>query len=461
MRRHGNETIAAIATASGGGIGIVRVSGPDALALAGRIFRGRGGHPLAAAPPFRLVLGTVSDLSSGTPIDEVLAVHMPAGRSYTGEPTVEIQAHGGRAVLEAVLLAALDAGARPAGPGEFTRRAYLSGRIDLTQAEAVAALVAAQSDEERRCALQQLQGAVAGQCRLIRDRLVDLVSRIDAALDLEDGECPGDIPGAGEIAAVAQEMLRLAGEARGRRSPRGGVRVVFAGRTNSGKSSIFNYLLDCERSIVSALPGTTRDYVEERSAFGGASVTLVDTAGFRMTDDSVEAEGVRRSLQQLSEADIVVLVLDGSEPYHPDDGRLLEMVSGLAPIVAVSKADLPLRLDHAQLGPGLPKIGSFSISTLTGEGCARFAEALAVRCRTAAEASGLPTAAPSERHRAALLEAAARLGAAADRTADLGGRLDQVAHEVHAALRALGEITGETATDEILDRIFSRFCIGK
>ena len=187
MKRPGNDTIAAVATGAGGGIGIVRISGPDALPIAARIFRGRGGRLLEAFPPFLLVLGEATDPDSSEPIDEVLAVHMPEGRSYTGESTVEIQGHGGRVVLEAVLQAALRAGARCAGPGEFTKRAFLSGRLDLTQAESVVELICAEDEESRRAAMRQLHGAVAGETSLLREQLLDLVARVEAALDFEEG----------------------------------------------------------------------------------------------------------------------------------------------------------------------------------------------------------------------------------------------------------------------------------
>lgn len=461
MNSPGNETIAAIATAVGGGIGIIRVSGPAALAIANQIFRDRGGRPLAAAPPSSLVLGTVSDPTSGAPIDEALAVHMPGGRSYTGEPTAEIQAHGGRLVLDAILQAVIDAGARPAGPGEFTRRAYLAGRLDLTQAEAVAALVAADSDEERRGALFQLRGATAGRLRPLRERLLDLLARVEAALEFEEAAVPAELPTAEEVGSLAGDVRALAAQASRGTGRGGGARVVFAGRPNSGKSSIFNYLLGFDRSIVSSSPGTTRDYVEERSAFGGASVTLIDTAGFRVAADAIEAEGVRRSVQQISEADIVVLVQDGSEASHADDTRLIELAADLAPIIVVSKSDLPLRVDHRELESRIVNPAIFRLSIITGEGLAPFSATLASRCRAASPTAARDTAGLNARHRDALERAAGFLDGAAEYARSIDAQLDRLALELHAALRALGEITGESATDEILDGIFSRFCVGK
>ncbi len=227
VKSPGNDTIAAVATGAGGGIGIVRISGPDALPIAARIFRGRGGRSLETVPPFLLVLGTASDPDSSEPIDEVLAVHMPEGRSYTGEPTVEIQGHGGRGVLEAVLQATLRAGARCAGPGEFTKRAFLSGRLDLTQAEAVAELICAEEDESRRAALRQLQGAVTGEVNRLREQLLDLVARVEAALDFEEGEIPDDLPSPSQIALTCRRYPATGGTSRrGGRRTQGGQRGV-------------------------------------------------------------------------------------------------------------------------------------------------------------------------------------------------------------------------------------------
>ena len=308
------DTIAAVATAAGeGGIGIVRISGPGAPAIGARLFRGRGGRPLSEAAPFRLTLGAAVD-RSGDVIDEVLAVRMPPGRSYTGEATVEIQAHGGPAVLEAILGEALAAGAREAQPGEFTKRAFLGGRIDLAQAEAVAELIAARSVAARRRAVRQLQGKAGERVRELRRDLLDCLAYGEALIDFGEEEGIADpLPGTalGEIARGIRGLLE-----EGRAGARGteGSSVVFIGLPNSGKSSIFNKLSDSSRSIVTPDPGTTRDYVEERAMLRGIRVVLTDTAGIRATEDRAEAEGVRRGLACAREARLVLLVVDGSLP---------------------------------------------------------------------------------------------------------------------------------------------------
>jgi tRNA modification GTPase len=459
--RPGNDTIAAVATGSGGGIGIVRISGPAALAIAERLFQGRGGRSLGESAPFSLILGVVHEPDTREPLDEVLAVRMPEGRSYTGEATVEIQGHGGRGVLEAILRAALTAGARHAEPGEFTKRAFLNGRLDLTQAEAVAELIGAESDASRRGALALLRGALAAEINRMRERLLDYVASVEAAIDFEEGEIAADLPAPERYEALARDIRLLAAQASGSAGMPGGVRIALAGRANSGKSSIFNYLLNSERSIVSALPGTTRDYIEERSVICGASVTLIDTAGVRDAESAVEAEGVRRSLRLVQEAAIPVLVLDGSEPNHPEDARLLDLVAGRAPIIVISKRDLPARFDWAAFPGSMLGLEVHALSTVNREGFPDFIAALDHRCRKAAAEQGPATAAPNSRHRAALEQAAARLGAAAEHARSGAGFLDQAALELLGALTALGEITGQTVSEDVLERIFSRFCVGK
>jgi tRNA modification GTPase len=457
----GNDTIAAIATGAGGGIGIIRISGPEALPIAARIFRGRGGRPLETLPPFLLSLGTAIDPDTSEPIDEVLAVHMPEGRSYTGESTVEIQGHGGRVVLEAVLQATLGAGARCAGPGEFTKRAFLSGRLDLTQAEAVAELICAEDDEARRAALRQLHGTVTGEINRLRELLLDFVVRVEAALDFEEGEIPDDLPSPSQIQLLAGAIRQLAARTSGRAGGHGGICVAFAGRANSGKSSIFNYLLNFDRSIVAPSPGTTRDYIEERSVIGGASITLIDTAGLHTTDDLVEAQGVSRSIQRINDAGIVILVLDGSEPNHPDDSTLFDLASNCTPMVISSKSDLPLLLDHEVIRSRMTGLPIFALSVVTGEGFPDFIAALASRCRAASQSSDPSASSANIRHREALERVAGHLDTAAEQAHSGEGFLDRMALELQAALAALGEITGQTATEEILERIFSRFCVGK
>jgi tRNA modification GTPase len=461
MRSPGNDTIAAIATGQGaGGIGIVRVSGPDALAVGTRVFRGRGGRPLESMPPLHLLLGTVVDPASGERLDEAFAVHMRAGSSYTGEPTVEFQCHGGRSVLDAVLRATLGAGARTAAPGEFTKRAFLSGRIDLSQAEAVADLIAARTEGARRAALSRLQGRLGERVRDARERLLSQIAAAEAILDHGDDEVDESGPDPATIESLALELRHLIalGESRERRH--GGQRVVIAGRTNSGKSSIFNMLSESERSIVSPIPGTTRDYLEQDSPLDGTLVTLVDTAGLRDSDDPVEEEGIRRTREQMLAADLLILTIDGSIPLDSGDLQLVGELRERSPLLVITKSDLPQRIDRGQLLERFNGLPVLSLSTLDGLGCPELVRTVADRCRKNVDDGGEATE-PNLRHREALRLAAGALEIAAELLSRPAVPLDQAVAELRGALAALGEITGESVGEELLDRIFSRFCLGK
>jgi tRNA modification GTPase len=457
------DTIAAVATAAGpGGIGIVRMSGPHALEAAGTIFRGRGGRPIADLDPHRLTLGVVVDPRTGEQLDEVLAVRMPQGRSYTGEPTVELHCHGGPAVLDAVLGAALAAGARLAEPGEFTRRAFLSGRIDLTQAEAVADIIAAASEEERRVALRRLHGEMGREVRALAERIASLAALADAAIEFDEDDASASAFPVADLLEAAGIAARLAVQGREGRTAGGGVRVAVAGRANVGKSSLFNKLSRSRRSIVTAEPGTTRDYVEARLMLtGGGSATLIDTAGLREPAGEAEAEGVRRSLDHIREADLVVLVLDGSSPLCEEDLALLASTAARSPLVAVTKGDLPIRLDRKQLAAAAVCLPVHHVSSLSGEGCDALEREIAARCRAAAREAGPMDGLASLRHARSLEAASAYLEAALENVESGPGQIDLAAADLRAALSAIGEITGETAGEEILDGIFSRFCVGK
>lgn len=462
MKIPGDETIAAIATPLGeGGIGIIRISGPEAVGVGDRIFRGRQGRALAASPSHRLFLGIVVDPGSETPIDEVLAVRMPESRSYTGEPTVEFHTHGGRAIVAAVLEAALSAGARQAEPGEFTKRAFLSGRLDLSQAEAVAELIGAESEGARRLALGQLQGVVGAEIRVLRERLLDLIARAEAALDFGEEEgVESDLSGK-EISALADDLRSLAARGRCAAGIRDGTKVVIAGRPNAGKSSIFNYLLNRQRSIVTSFPGTTRDYIKERTVIEGAVVSLIDTAGLSESENPAEAEGVRRSLEQLGEADIVVLVIDGSQPFHPEDSLLIDKLRNRSLILVISKSDLESRVGKNLFTSIFKMLPTFVLSVMDGTGFPEFIREISTRCSALTGTLDYRFATPNNRHQEALRRAAVCLDAANGFMLGRGLFFDQAIYELRESLAVLGEITGENVDEEILDRIFSRFCIGK
>ncbi|HEV8193602.1 MAG TPA: tRNA uridine-5-carboxymethylaminomethyl(34) synthesis GTPase MnmE [Ktedonobacterales bacterium] len=469
------ETIAAIATPTGtGGLGIVRVSGTQAFVVGLRIFRPAQSLPEGEPPPSHLMTyGHVVDPATGEVIDEVLAAFMRAPRTYTREDVVEISAHGGPLVLRRILELALATGARAAHPGEMTLRAFLNGRIDLAQAEAVMALINAESDAGRRLALRQLQGELSMRVRAARTAAVDALVRVEASIDFPEEEVPPPDPA--ELAALVSDARGtvdrlLAGADRGR-ILRDGVRVAIVGRPNVGKSSLLNALLGSDRAIVTPIAGTTRDTVEERALLGGIALHLVDTAGLTPSDDPIERIGVERSRTAASSADLLLFVLDGSTPLTNLDTQAAAELRTLADsgakdpenarpvIVLLNKVDLAPALEEAQAGTLWPNAPLIRTSATTGEGLAALEEAIARLVLGGQVATG-DVLVSSARHRDALRRAGESLTAATV-TLESGLPLDFVAIDLRTALEALGEITGETATGDLLDRIFAEFCIGK
>jgi tRNA modification GTPase len=353
----------------------------------------------------------------------------------------------------------LRTGARLAQPGEFTKRAFLCGRIDLSQAEAVAELIAARTESARRSALSRLQGALGARVRSLSAGLLDQVAAAETILDHGEETGAGFEPDAGEILSLARQFRELAVTGEIREARDSGPRVVIAGRTNAGKSSIFNVLCDADRSIVAAAPGTTRDYVEACSTLGGSLVTLVDTAGLREAPDAIESEGIRRSRLQMLGADLLILTLDCSLPLEPGDLQLLEEFRDRSPLVVLSKSDLPAKIDRARLQERYPELHLLPLSALEGQGCPDLARAIADRCRGADGDGESPSS--NHRHREALRSAANALEEAGHLFTQGAMSLDLAVAELRLALAAAREITGETAGDEVLDRIFSRFCLGK
>ncbi len=399
-----------------------------------------------------------------------MVVWLPGPGSYTGEDAAELYLHGGRAVLTGVADALVALGARPAEPGEFTRRAFLNGRMDLTEAEAVHDLIAAETEAQRRQALRQLDGALGTLYRGWADRLRLLLAQQEALIDFPDEDLPPEVEAQvlGELEALRGEVAAHLDDGRRGERLREGLVFAVTGRPNVGKSSLMNALAERDVAIVSAIPGTTRDALEARVVLGGVPVTLVDTAGLRDTADEIEAEGVRRARARAAEADLVILVeaaataeatrslplplregVGGRGPRHrrqPPPPNPLPQGEGEAwTILVANKIDL---------GGAVPA-GAIAVSALTGEGLAALRDRLAEAARSLTESTGPPPLTQA-RHRAALQEAAARLAGA--QTADLP---ELRAEDLRLALRALGRITGSVGVEDILDTLFARFCIGK
>jgi len=437
------RSIAAIATAPGlGAIGIVRISGADALDIGARIFSRP--KALRAARTMSLLLGHVN-AAGDSPVDFVLAAVMRAPHTYTGEDTVEFQAHGGRVQVEGVLRAALAAGALPALPGEFTLRAFLNGRMDLAQAESVADLIAASTEAASRNALGAYGGLLHDHLVEVADRLVRLRARLEAGIDFVDD----DIPEAeepfirSELESISGLVAGLVDSYRIGRLLREGARVVISGPPNSGKSSIFNAILKFNRSIVTEVPGTTRDAVTELVDLGGIPVILTDTAGLRDSDDRVESEGIRRARELVDAADLVLQVIDLSA-----DGRSDTVADGPNSLVVFNKSDLA-------------KGGSESlcVSALTGDGIDRLCDAIATRLGSS-RLSPHEAAVTRQRKFQALVSCLAALDRAKECQANLQP-MELVACELRAASGAMDELVGRVYDEDILNRIFSDFCIGK
>jgi tRNA modification GTPase len=461
MTTSARDTIAAIATAAGpGAVGVIRLSGPRAGELAAALFRSAAPR-FAGFVPRSLHHGQLVD-AQGRVLDEALAVFMPGPGSFTGEDVAELHCHGGPALLRAVLEELLDRGARLALPGEFSRRAFLNGKLDLAQAEAIAEAIAAPTRAAAQLAQLKLSGALSRRIASVRSRLEDLRARLCLAVDFpdEDVEClpPAELVAGGDAAVAALDAL-LAGVERAR-AWREGLLAVLTGSVNAGKSSLMNALLGRSRALVSSMPGTTRDYIEEPLDLSGLLVRLADTAGLRSFGaDDIEFQGQEAARRLLAEADLVVYVLDASLPPGDAEEKAL---SGLEPgrsLVALAKADLPEDPAARRLLAGL-NLACVRTSARTGEGLEALCAAMREGLLAGAGEPDSDAAAPNARQAANIRRARAEL-CALSQEASTGLPYDVLATRLDAACRELAQITGEIAPDDVLNAIFSRFCIGK
>jgi len=454
-----DDTIAAIATSIGhSGIGIVKVSGPEAYPIAQRLFRSARG--LTELLPHRLHYGQIVDPATKLPVDEALVAFMPRPRTYTRQDIVEIQAHGGIVPLRRILQLTLSLGARLAEPGEMTLRAFLNGRLDLAQAEAVLDVIEAKTEAALRVANEQLSGTLSTQVAEVRRALLHTLAFLEASIDfVEDEIPPQDVVGPlNEIVIHLQKLLQSADHGLIYRQ---GVRVAIVGRPNVGKSSLLNALLRGNRAIVTSIPGTTRDTLEETVNMGGIPLVLVDTAGIRAeVTDEVERIGVDRSRAALTRADVALMVIDGSSSLETSDLEIAAQVSHKPALLLVNKDDLPSRLTSKELANILPGVPRLTISALTTAGIDRLEDAL-VDLILGGRVSVADTPLVSNPRHKALLQQAKEHAQAAIEAQEAGLSADLVSIDVRAATEALGEITGETVTEDLLETIFSNFCIGK
>jgi tRNA modification GTPase len=451
-----DDTIVAIATAPGrGGIGVVRLSGPEAAAIAGRLLR-RDEQLVARQATFARVFQPDSD----QPLDQIVATWFESPHSYTGQDVVELSGHGSPVLLGRIVELAIDAGARLAEPGEFTLRAYLNGRLDLAQAEAVADLVNAVTPLQARAAMDQLEGTLTSVIGAIDASLFDLTARLEASLDFPDEgfHFVARDDTARELGAIEDRLVRLSEDGRVGRVVREGRTVAIVGRPNAGKSSLFNALAGAARAIVTDVPGTTRDLVTERVDIEGLAVTLVDTAGLRDARDAIEAEGIARARQAQRVAALTLIVLDGSAPLDPDDLSMIDIEAGGDGdwLVVRSKADLPAAWQELPGGRGVHAV---AVSAVTGAGLTDLRQRLAAALTHRDDLRDTPMI-TNVRHLALVSTAldAVRLGREA---LGAGATEELVLAELTRARDALEEITGRRSTDDLLVHIFTRFCIGK
>ena len=481
-----DDTIVAIATPPGrGGIGVVRLAGPEARAIAEPMLRRN--RELEPGRAIRCDLidpcgpGATACETAAARIDEVVVTYFAKPHSYTTDDIVEISAHGSPVVLRHIVELALARGARLAEPGEFTMRAFLNGRLDLTQAEAVRDLIDSQTLFQAKVAAQQLEGALSNRLKPIKQKLVDLVALLEAGIDFaeDDISIAADATILEHIANIKAPLAQLAATFTYGKIVHQGLTLAIVGRPNVGKSSLFNRLVERERAIVTAQPGTTRDLVSETVAIGGIPVELVDTAGIRRALDEAESMGIKKSMEALADADLVLVVIDKSQALSEEDEELLTQVEGRPAIIVENKSDLlsihedetkPCRTSPGTGGRGrsplresLPECGFLarvSTSALTGEGIPTLRAAILNHIAgdaTSQQESGFLT---SVRHQKLVTDALSALGAA---TSAVAGRVphEMLLLDLYAALRPLDEITGVTTTDDILNLIFSTFCIGK
>lgn len=455
-----DDTIAAVATAAGdAGIGLVRISGPAAIAVGDAVFAAKHGRPLSSVATHTVQYGWVRD-SSGAGIDEALVTVMRAPRTYTREDVVEISCHGGMVAVRAVLERVVDAGARLADPGEFTKRAFLHGRIDLAQAEAVLDIIRAKTDRALRAGEDNLRGFFSSEISRVRERLVLVLAKLEASIDFPDEEI-GRIDREaveGEVSSAAKDLDAISMRLSRGRVLRDGVRVVICGRPNAGKSSLLNALLKKERSIVTPIAGTTRDIVEDVIDIRGIPVRIMDTAGLLEPRDIIEKKALALTRACISDADIVIVMIDSSRRMTPSDGAVLRRIRGKKKIVVLNKCDLPRRLSGSSRALFRCPVVEISAKNMTNIGALE--EAIVFAAGVPGEVPGESVLVGNMRQVQIVAKAAAALGGA-EKVFARGLSAEWCSDALKTAIRPLDELLGKEFSEDMLDTIFDSFCIGK
>ncbi|MGZ4112087.1 MAG: tRNA uridine-5-carboxymethylaminomethyl(34) synthesis GTPase MnmE [Tumebacillaceae bacterium] len=455
------DTIAAIATALGeGSISVIRVSGADAIEVVDKLYKGQ--KKLSAVDSHTMNYGHIVDPDNGDVVDEIFCAVFHGPRTYTGENVVEIQGHGGIVAVQRVMRLVLNSGARLAEPGEFTKRAFLNGRIDLSQAEAVIDVIRSKTDAAMKVAFRQVEGQLSQKIRALRQKMVEMLAHIEVTIDYPEHDVEdvtiSHIVEEGDI--VVEEIDRLLAGATTGKILREGLKTVIIGKPNVGKSSLLNSLSRTERAIVTDIPGTTRDILEEQINLRGIPLNIIDTAGIRETEDVVEKIGVERSRSALEQADLVLFMVDASRPLEATDRELLQTVLPYPTIVILNKLDLPRQLDVQELQhlAGDKKVVQTSVAT--GAGMEEL-EAAVEDLFLSGGIEGQESTYLSNARHVALLEKGKREMIEALETARMGMTLDLVAVDIRNCWMSLGEVIGEAVGDDLLDQIFSQFCLGK
>jgi tRNA modification GTPase len=454
------DTIAAIATPPGlGGIGIIKISGPKACTVPSQIFR-----PSKSVPRFQshcFYHGFIINPETSQPLDEVLLVVMRAPYTYTREDVVEIHTHSSMAAINAIMELVLNQGIRPAEPGEFTKRAFLNGRIDLTQAEAVIDLITSKTEKGLRLAAQQLKGELFDFVQNVRAALIQILARIEAMIDFpEEMEEEDEVNVAAAITeSVISPLDALLANYETAQLYREGVDIIIIGRPNVGKSSLLNRLLKRERAIVTHIPGTTRDLIEEGLTIKGIPIKIIDTAGLRQTADTVETMGIKFTKERLDSADVVLFMVDVGEALTPEDFSIFNDIRDRKKIILANKIDLPPAFPLATISQHFPGECILEISAKFNTGIVDLLEAIYKEIVGSKDMVS-PSIAPNLRHKRAIERALSASKATLHLVSEKNSPA-LIAIELHEGLDALGEITGETTNENILDEIFSRFCIGK
>lgn len=457
-----DDTIAAISTPPGcSGIGKIRISGEDAIKIADHVFYSSSIESLTQVDSHTIHYGFIRD-ENNKDIDEVLALILKGPKSFTAEDTVEFDCHGGSLPLQGVLNAVLTAGARLAEPGEFSKRAFMNGRIDLTQAEGIMDLINSQTEKGRELAIQHLKGGLSDHIKDIREKLMTILAGMEASIDFPEDEVPGfnsDQVG-NKISQIINSLDELIESSKTGQIFSEGIETVIVGKPNVGKSSLLNYLLKENRAIVTEIPGTTRDIISELVNLGGIPLRITDTAGIRETSDQVEKIGVERTISSLQTADLVLLMLDVSQGISPGDYKIYQEIKDKPIIILVNKTDLSEEIDHKKIENNFPDGRIIYTSIQTGAGLKELEAAIKDEIMSGDVAGGYDQIITRIRHKKLLKDAKNSLELVIQGNEN-NIPPDLLSVDLKDALISLGEITGETVTDNLIDQIFHDFCIGK